>query len=244
MENSVKDDYANERIIAYARVDASRSGRFLHFVLRESEAVLTATPDRVIELPFRVEKQAADGPLSEGAAPMSRWLQRTTTWLAIATCVSAVLAGCVERRYLVLTDSDTPGGIPPATIVYENGQPIGASPADRPFVYYGTYHFTIVRDGYQTLQVDQCIAAPWYEFPGLDFISENLIPWTIRDVREFRYQLMPMTTPQTNELLNRADALRARGKAITPPPSEAPPVVVPVPPPVPPPPVMPGVESK
>jgi hypothetical protein len=154
-----------------------------------------------------------------------------------------VLAGCVERRYLVLVD-DVPATntCPPLAIVYENNQPIGAAPADRPFVYYGTYHFTIVRDGYQTLQVDQCIAAPWYEFPGLDFISENLIPWTIRDVREFRYQLLPMTTPRTDELLGRAEGLRARGQAIAPPPTEAPPVPVPVP--VVTPPVQPGVERK
>ena len=62
------------------------------------------------------------------------------------------------------------------------------------------FDFTLVRDGYQTLQVDECLSQPWYEFPGLDFISENLIPWTIRDVRRFTYQMVPLQVLNTREL--------------------------------------------
>jgi hypothetical protein len=151
---------------------------------------------------------------------MYRGLGHSSGWLAIAAC-AGLLAGCVERRFVVYCD-------PPGAIVYENGMPLGAAPADNHFIYYGKYHFTLVRDGYQTLQVDQPISQPWYEYPGLDFISENLVPWTIRDVRRFVYPMIPLQVPNTRELLGQADALRSRGKAIPlPPAADLPPAPVP-----------------
>jgi hypothetical protein len=127
---------------------------------------------------------------------------------AIAIC--AVLAGgCVERRYVVTSD-------PPGAIVLRNGQSLGWSPADDHFVYYGNYHFTLIHDGYETLQVDQKIPPPWYEYPVLDFISENLIPWQIEDVRRFHYALQPLQLPRADLLLERAQGLRTQGQTLVP----------------------------
>jgi hypothetical protein len=144
-------------------------------------------------------------------------------WLAVTACAAA-LAGCVERRFVVVTD-------PPTAMVYENGRPLGASPADDHYVYYGRYHFTLIKDGFQTLQVDQDIPAPWYQYPGLDFISENLIPWTIRDVRQFHFSLEPMRVTNPREFLQEAEGMRAKGRSIQAPPSadNTPPPPVPVP---------------
>ena len=50
--------------------------------------------------------------------------------------------------------------------------------------------------------------SPWYELPGLDFISENLVPWTIRDVRVFRYVLQPATIVPPEQLLQNGQNLR------------------------------------
>jgi hypothetical protein len=170
----------------------------------------------------------------EWVETMNRGKRCSMWWLGVTAC-AGLLAGCVERRFVIYTD-------PPGAVAYESGRPLGAAPADDHFVYYGTYHFTLVRDGYQTLQVDECLAPPWYEYPGLDFISENLIPWTIRDVRRFTYQMVPLQVPNTRELLEQGGALRGRGQAIQAPPSAsvaAPPApvpIVPVPPAVPAPP--------
>jgi hypothetical protein len=113
-------------------------------------------------------------------------------FLAMAVCAAAV-TGCVERRYVIYTD------------------PPGATPVDNHFVYYGKYKFTIFADGYETLQVEQNIESPWYEYVGLDFVSENLIPWTIRDRRVFQYHLEPRRMPNPKELLDQAQNLRNRG---------------------------------
>ena len=134
-----------------------------------------------------------------------------------------LLTGCVERRYVITTDQ-------PGAIVYENGKPIGAAPADRQFLYYGNYRFTIVCDGCKTLVVDQCLKQPWYEYIPFDFIAENLIPWTIRDVRRFHYTLEPLVLMSPEVILEQAQALQQRGKTLGAPPApEA--VVVPGPPP-------------
>jgi hypothetical protein len=149
-------------------------------------------------------------------------------WLVAAVCAAA-LTGCVERRYVIYTD-------PPGAMVLRNGQAIGASPVDDHFVFYGKYKFTIFADGYETLQVEQKIPAPWYEWVGLDFFSENLLPWTIRDRRVFQFHLEPRHIPDPKALLDQAQNLRNRGislgggsaQPLAPPPE---PVTTPVVPP-------------
>jgi hypothetical protein len=117
-------------------------------------------------------------------------------------------AGCVERRMVITTEPVS------AIVMDEKNQIIGASPVDKPFTYYGKYSFRFAKDGYETLDVDQPVRAPWYEFPGLDFIAENLIPWTIRDVRVYHYVMQPMQIRTTKQLLTEANLLKAYGQTI------------------------------
>jgi hypothetical protein len=151
----------------------------------------------------------------------------TQRWFVLGFALLAgLLAGCVERRYVVVTD-------PPGAVVFKNGDPLGAAPADGGFLYYGKYNFTLVKDGYETMEVEQKIAAPWFEYPPLDFVSENLIPWKIKDIRRFNYQLEPRHIANTDDLLRDAQNLRNRGLSIpncAPPAPAAGPVPV-VPPP-------------
>jgi hypothetical protein len=147
--------------------------------------------------------------------------RRRRTITAILTACMA--AGCVEQRYVVTTD-------PPGAIILRNYQQIGAAPADDHFVYYGKYHFTVIKDGYETMQVDEVIKTPWYEYFPLDFISENLVPWKIHDVRRFHYHLEPARTPNTAELLNQAQELRMKGQSIGAPAAPVPMAALPAPP--------------
>src|SRR5881392_3010075 len=129
-------------------------------------------------------------------------MRRSGWLLGVVGCVS-LLAGCVDRRFVVTSD-------PPGALVLRNNQPIGAAPADDHFVYYGKYHFTLIKDGYQTLQVDQEIPVPWYEYIGLDFLAENLWPWNIEDVHRFHYQLEPLPAVRSDQLLEDSEKLRDR----------------------------------
>lgn len=128
--------------------------------------------------------------------------------IAMIVATLPLATGCVERRFVIESD-------PPGALVLVNGQPLGSSPADGHFVYYGNYTFTLIKDGFETLHVDQMIRSPWYQIPPLDFISENLYPGKLEDVRRFRYALQPAAQVNTQQLLQQAEALRGRGQQIS-----------------------------
>lgn len=128
-------------------------------------------------------------------------------WSCLATVV-LTSAGCVERRYTIRTD-------PPGAVVVVNGQEIGTSPVSKSYVYYGDRDIRIFKDGYRTERIVQPLAAPWWDNYFTEFFSENVVPWTLRDEREFAYRLSEDQSPQTEELLNNAEQLRA--EAQTPP---------------------------
>lgn len=121
-----------------------------------------------------------------------------------------LLSGCVERRYVIESD-------PPGALVLVNGRPIGATPVDGHFLYYGKYNFTLIKDGYETLQVEECFRPPWYQYFPLDFLSENIYPGNIEDTRRPKiYQLSPRLQPRTDVLFGQAEQLRSKGRALQP----------------------------
>jgi hypothetical protein len=118
---------------------------------------------------------------------------------------------------------------PPGAAVFREGQMIGQTPVDDYFVYYGDREYTLILPGYETLKVHQLAPAPWYEYPPLDFFTENVWPFKVRDVRRPPpYQLQPLQTPNPNQVLDRATQLRERGKTLDPPPGSAPPAPAPL----------------
>ena len=142
---------------------------------------------------------------------MKRNILAWAGWLSI-TLFSGLLAGCVERRFIIT--SNPPGAI----VLDEKDQPMGATPVDRQFTYYGKYRFTLVKDGYQTLVVEEPVRAPCYEWFPLEFISENLIPFNIRDIRRLHYTMQPPPVVPPEALLQGAEQRRQRGHAVEVPP--------------------------
>jgi hypothetical protein len=115
--------------------------------------------------------------------------------LALLTC------GCVRRRLTVRSD-------PPGALVYVDDQEIGTTPVSTPFTYYGTRKFRLVKDGYETVTIRQRFQRPWYQWPVVEFVAENLVPREIRDERMVDFQLQPQRIVPMEELLDRADELR------------------------------------
>lgn len=138
--------------------------------------------------------------------------QRSRRWLAagFATAALASLGGCVERRYTIRTN-------PPGALAIVNGEEIGRTPVSRSFTFYGDRDITLMMDGFETQRFTQPVGAPWYDNLLTEFFSENVVPFTIRDERDFTYQMVPSTMPATNDVLNRGQALRAQAQAPPPP---------------------------
>lgn len=135
---------------------------------------------------------------------------RRRTAIVVALAVAAMACGCVERRYTVRSD-------PPGAQVIVNGESLGPAPASHNYYYYGDREITLVLDGYETKTLIQPMNAPWWDNYLTEFFSENLVPWVIRDEREFAYKLEPVRTPTQEEVQTRADGLRSEAQALPPP---------------------------
>ena len=109
--------------------------------------------------------------------------------------------GCVRRRLTVRTN-------PPGALVYVDHQLVGPSPASTSFVYYGTRHIEVVGDGYRTEKVLRTFYPKWYQIPPLDFVSETLWPWELRDQRVVDITMLAQPTVPSEELIARADEMR------------------------------------
>jgi len=121
--------------------------------------------------------------------------------MLLAVAVVALGGGCVQRRMTIRSS-------PPGAAVYVDDYQIGTTPVSHDFVYYGTRKIRLVKDGYETLTVRQPIPAPWYEYFPLDFVSENLIPWEIRDERVIDLPLAPAAAVAAEEVVARAEQVR------------------------------------
>ncbi len=109
--------------------------------------------------------------------------------------------GCVRRRVTVRTN-------PPGARVTIDREEIGETPVSTGMTYYGTRDIRVEKDGFETVKTRHTFNPPWYQVPPLDFISENLWPYEIRDEREINVQLVPQRIVPTGELLERAETLR------------------------------------
>jgi PEGA domain len=127
--------------------------------------------------------------------------------LLVLSLAISLLSGCVERRYTIRTD-------PPGATVVVNGEEIGPSPASKSFVYYGDRKITLVHDGYETKTLIQPINAPWWDNYLTEFFTENIIPVSMRDEREYQYKLEPAQSPPQGELRDRAEGLRTDARVL------------------------------
>jgi len=121
-----------------------------------------------------------------------------------------LLSGCVERRYTIRTE-------PPGATIVVNGEEIGPAPASRNFYFYGDREITMILDGHQTKTVIRPIKAPWWDNYVTEFFTENIVPWTIRDERVFKYQMVPAVSPPEGVLRDRAESLRSEARVLPPP---------------------------
>ena len=101
----------------------------------------------------------------------------------------------------------------PGAQVYVDNYEIGRTPVSTDFIYYGDRDIRLVKDGYETLKVKQKVNAPWYQYPGIDFIVENLWPWEVRDERNFNSQMQPQYLVPTETILSRAEEMRTANSA-------------------------------
>jgi hypothetical protein len=126
--------------------------------------------------------------------------------LSLAVLTGALAsAGCVERILQVRSQ-------PPGAAVYVNGEEVGATPCDHDFSFYGTVDVTLRAPGHVSHRELKTLSPPWYQFFPLDFVTDLLVPWPIRDVHEVTVELAPspveIDTATRDELREKVEEMR------------------------------------
>jgi hypothetical protein len=133
-------------------------------------------------------------------------MNRKLIWLVLGVVLSTSQAGCVRRRMTVRTN------VPGARVSVDN-RDMGVTPVSFPFTYYGGRNFVVSKAGYETVRAQREFHIPWYEFPGIDFLAENVWPGEIRDERVVDFQLIPAAPTDSRRLIGRGDDLRQQASA-------------------------------
>jgi hypothetical protein len=193
----------------------------------------TAPQQRLASLQPTRERSHDPRPSAAGGASMPSLvsLSRVPMWPALMLLAGLSMlsaGGCVQRRMTVRSD-------PPGALVYVDDYEIGNTPVSTDFVYYGTRKIRLVKDGFETLTVRQPIPLPWYQVFPLDFVTENIWPWEIRDERVVSLTMVPAATTPPEQVVARAEQSRASARilpgALAPPTSPPLPAVAPPGPP-------------
>lgn len=121
--------------------------------------------------------------------------------LVLLLLAAVASTGCVRRRLTVRSN-------PPGAIVHVDNQQIGSTPCSVDYIHYGTREIRMELPGYETLTVNQPLPAPWYQQPGIDFVSENLVPNRIEDARTVSFNLQPRRLMAPEEIIARGEELR------------------------------------
>lgn len=110
-----------------------------------------------------------------------------------------LLGGCVERRMEILSD-------PPGARVFLDEKPIGETPVNHNFHFYGQRSIRVYKKGYEVVKKPVVFKPPIHQIFPLDFFVEFLWPFTITDEHFFQYTLQPSTFDEDNkkELIQRA----------------------------------------
>lgn len=145
------------------------------------------------------------------ASPATNSANRQHSWTAAAQrCGFLFLAfgllmvaqsGCVSRRLMVHSN-------PPGAMALVDGKEIGMTPTAVDFTWYGTREVTLIKDGYETKSQLVPVKAPWYQWPVVEFFSDNLLPGRVTDRRVVQFNLDPKRMVPTDELLQRGQMLR------------------------------------
>ena len=124
----------------------------------------------------------------------------------ILICVDCETSIAKVRRRLTITSN------PPGAVVFVDDREIGITPVSTSFTYYGTRKIQLVLEGFETLTVKRTFSPPWYQWPVVDFISENMIRRELRDERVVDFRMVPQRIVPSDQLLLRAQRLRDRSR--------------------------------
>lgn len=123
--------------------------------------------------------------------------------LILFLAVVTFSAGCNGvRRRLAITST------PEGATVWLNDREIGQTPISQNITWSGKYKIRLAKEGMETKTIMHEVRTPWYLWPGVDFVSENLVPGELRDNQSCHVALEAKRVIPDNELFDNASELR------------------------------------
>ena len=118
-----------------------------------------------------------------------------------------LLSGCVERLISVRSD-------PPGANVLLDGDPVGVTPVEIRYDWYGTRDITLELRGYRSVTRRVGLSPPWWQIFPLDFVTDLLLPFRLTDRTEIQFMMEAEAygPAETEKLKGRADELRQKLK--------------------------------
>ncbi|MCL2005585.1 MAG: PEGA domain-containing protein [Planctomycetaceae bacterium] len=102
---------------------------------------------------------------------------------------------------------------PPGATVSLDGKEIGRTPFSTNFDHYGKREFRVVKQGYETKTVLMPVSTPWFQWPGVDFVTEVLLPGKLTDHKYYEFDLQPSAAVSGAEIVARAEEYRQTAHA-------------------------------
>jgi hypothetical protein len=128
------------------------------------------------------------------------------SWVVVAALAAAA---CQVQRELQITSQ------PPGAEVRVDGEAVGRTPVQVPYLHYGTRRVTFYLDGYLTQSQVVEIQPRWFNVFPLDLITEVLAPVGWSDLRAIHAELEhgsgAISLPALEGVLERAEILRRSG---------------------------------
>ncbi len=120
--------------------------------------------------------------------------------LLLAVCLTA--CGCVQRQMHITSE-------PAGALVYMNDEEVGRTPLTRDFLWYGNYDVQVRKPGFETLDTNAQVTAPWWQWPPFDLFAE-LMPFRPTDRRDLHFALQPTdeTEVDPQAMIERAGVMR------------------------------------
>lgn len=139
-------------------------------------------------------------------------MRRTALWGALLL-LGLSQAGCVERLLAIHSD-------PPGAAVYLDGERVGTTPCEIKYIWYGTRDVILELRGYSLIRQQVTLNPPWWQITPLDFLTDVVIPITLRDRMAVSYtmEVAPVTQEEVDAVLHRAEELRKKSQTAEPQP--------------------------
>jgi hypothetical protein len=129
--------------------------------------------------------------------------QTKTTWTALLILLGISSASCVGVRRELTVESE-----PSGALVYLNDEEVGRTPLTHEFIYYGTMDLKLRKQGFETLEDQPKVWAPWWQIPPIDLVAEA---FPLTDRHKLSYELTPREQgAPPEELVRRGVELRGK----------------------------------